>query len=637
MIDFSVDHPPRTTDERVKALRSVARLERELGYVDERVGNIPLPESRFDGHRYDAETPDTLDLTERAVYAINAYTRMLDPALDYAFIGNAGFTRKPPIVTGSMGHGECASKQLESLVLMRIMSGSSYNIGMDTKFMQGILHRTAHDGFCYTPWSRAAHQPGYTGGAPPGKDIVSTTQKPFTSIWEEGRMVLALCMWHQHDENPLWKELIEKKINRMRELAVWNGDTCHYPRRFFILGDTIDNEGPALKGEWALYDLMMCASGLSVYYRLSGYEPALELARGLVRRAVRDDEAYDPEGLWLHNHFHTNTAALNSILEYAATVNDKDLIQFVDRGYQIAKASGEPLVGYYPETLHGSERWGKQDKCETCEVADMLMLGIKLSRLGIGDYWEDVDRCLRNQFVENQITRTDWVERFPPRGTGPLEAGWYDAYDHHLQIWSDETDAVERTVGSWAGWALANDALHPSLMQCCAGNAGRSMYYAWDSIVTRDRDRVSVNLHLNRASPWLDVESHLPYEGKVTLKIKDTHQVSVRIPEWTDGQKVTCMVNGGEKKTVRSENYAEVDGLKQGDVVDVTFPMREADVYTTIARTTYKLAIKGNTVVDIHPQGVIYPLYQRQHYRGTSAPLKNGSRFVPKDDIQWCP
>ena len=109
---------------------------------------------------------------------------------------------------------------------------------------------------------------------------------------------------------------------------------------------------------------------------------------------------------------------------------------------------------------------------ETFNLNDMLVLGIKLSLIGLGDFWEDVDRCLWNQFTENQITRTDWPERIPPRGTGPLEPGWYDQYDHHLQIWMDETDAVERAVGSWAGWAMPHDARHPSLMQCCAGNAG---------------------------------------------------------------------------------------------------------------------------------------------------------------------
>ena len=32
--------------------------------------------------------------------------------------------------------------------------------------------------------------------------------------------------------------------------------------------------------------------------------------------------------------------------------------------------------------------------------------------------------------------------------------------------------------------------------------------------------RLSVNLLLNRASPWVDVDSHIPYEGRVDLKVK---------------------------------------------------------------------------------------------------------------------
>ena len=380
----------------------------------------------------------------------------------------------------------------------------------------------------------------------------------------------------------------------------------------------------------------MCASGLSLYYRLTGCESALELAGGLVRRALRDDQAYDEEGRWLHHHFHSNTGALNSMLEYAATVNDRDLIAFVQRGYEIGKACGEPLVGYYPECVPGSEEYRTHDKCETCEVADMLMLGLKLSRSGIGDYWEDVDRCLRNQFVENQITCTDWPERIPKKGEGgALEPGWYERDDHHLQIWMDEEDAVERAVGSWAGWATANDARHPYLMQCCAGNAGRSMYYAWDSIVTREQDRVRVNLHLNRASRWLDVNSHLPYEGKVRLAIKEANRVAVRVPAWTDQDQLGCKVNGKVGNPTRSGNYVELEGLKQGDVVDVEFPIGETSAYRTIADIPYRLVTRGNTVVDIHPRGVIYPLYEREEYRRDRAPMKEVTRFVSEDAIQW--
>ena len=206
---------------------------------------------------------------------------------------------------------------------------------------------------------------------------------------------------------------------------------------------------------------------------------------------------------------------------------------------------GDPLTGYYPEHVavddheeYDVEKYGIHKTCETCEVADMLVIGVKLARAGFDEYWEDVERCVRNQFVKKQIMHTDWIERFPD-DMKPV--------DHEMdaqQLWEDDADAVERTVGSFAGWALPNDGHQRVLMQCCIGNAGRSMYYAWDSIVTRDGDCTDVNLLLNRASKWVDVDSHLPYEGKVVVKIKDAPRVSVRIPSWTDRSQVTCTVNG---------------------------------------------------------------------------------------------
>ena len=41
------------------------------------------------------------------------------------------------------------------------------------------------------------------------------------------------------------------------------------------------------------------------------------------------------------------------------------------------------------------------------------------------------------------------------------------------------------------------------------------LFYAWDGIVRHQDGTAQINLLLNRASPWLDIDSHLPYEGKV--------------------------------------------------------------------------------------------------------------------------
>src|SRR4029078_6193921 len=77
---------------------------------------------------------------------------------------------------------------------------------------------------------------------------------------------------------------------------------------------------------------------------------------------------------------------------------------------------------------------------------------------------------------------------------------------------------------------------------CCTPNGTQALYYAWESIVRGRDDHADGNLLLNRASPWLDVCSYLPYEGKVELKNKTANVITVRIPQWVDLSQVKCTV-----------------------------------------------------------------------------------------------
>ena len=75
------------------------------------------------------------------------------------------------------------------------------------------------------------------------------------------------------------------------------------------------------------------------------------------------------------------------------------------------------------------------------------------------------------------------------------------------------------------------------------GNAGRVLYHVWDAILEKKKDNsLRVNLLMNRASPWADLASHLPYEGKVVLKMKQDSNVEMRIPSWTNRNKVQCFL-----------------------------------------------------------------------------------------------
>ncbi|MBN1918824.1 MAG: glycoside hydrolase family 127 protein [Verrucomicrobia bacterium] len=574
----------------------------------------------YPGERYEAEVPDTLDLAERAALAINALTRVVDPEGGYELYFVAEFAEDPPKLYREWCGIFNTGKFLEALPLMRMMSGSDFNLDVDVGIMESYLRDAGSDGLYYAPvkdrpWAFYIEQ---------GTEQVPFTRDVFGFIFGEGRLIMAMCVWYQHDHDPRWKRLIEKKIDRLLELGYKRDGAIRFTR-YFVPGQ-VTTEKPAFELDgWLPY-------GAITYYQLTGYKPALELARAQVN-FLRT--WFEKDGRWRQGHFHLTCAALIDMLEYAIAVGDKQLIELVKNGYEYGKAVGEPLVGFFPEDA------GKGfPTCESCAVADMIFLAIRLTEIGAGDYWEDVDRYVRNQFVENQMTRTDWADpqQIMARQTDEARkriAGQI-AMAKKMPGIADERDVMERCLGAWSGWGPANDWVgseRAGIMQCCTGNASTFLYYAWNAIVTPDGDGARVNLLLNRASPWLDVDSYLPYEGKVVMKNKTAKKISVRIPEWTGRAQIACDVNGHNREFTWSGNYIGVDNLKRGDVVTVRFPMVEIAVFHVIGNVYYKLTIKGNTVVDMDPPGQSYPLYQRDHYKADKAPMKKTTRFVSKDRI----
>jgi hypothetical protein len=77
-------------------------------------------------------------------------------------------------------------------------------------------------------------------------------------------------------------------------------------------------------------------------------------------------------------------------------------------------------------------------------------------------------------------------------------------------------------------------AIRPEINAVATADTAAAFYYAWHGITRFDEEaRVAqVNLFLNRVSPWLDVESSLPYEGKVILRNKRANTILVRLPMW---------------------------------------------------------------------------------------------------------
>jgi hypothetical protein len=139
---------------------------------------------------------------------------------------------------------------------------------------------------------------------------------------------------------------------------------------------------------------------------------------------------------------------------------------------------------------------------------------------------------------------------------------------------------------------------------------------------------LSINLLLNRASPWADVDSYIPYEGRVDVRMKQTCDLEIRIPEWVEQEEISCVVDETPIELAFRGRYAQVGRVEGGGLVTLTFPISERTVETTIGDVPYTLIIKGNDVVSIDPPGKWCPLYQRAHYRENQARWVERERFV---------
>jgi hypothetical protein len=628
-----------------------------IQYIRDSIPAFEIPAYR--GKTYVDLVPDTLDLAERAKLGVHALTSITDPAADYQIYWAVNLLRNPPVMEHQFDdyHVQVVEGFLEALPLLRTASGSDLNSQVDQVWMANFLKCLGPDGLFYLPlvggpWERPKPSAGggvwRADGTTTSAGDLSVTQMSSGQL--SARCLGTMSLYYSRDRNPVWKEASEHMIQRLSALAVRKNDYCYFPNGSLEPNAKYGAGAEMPLGLDAIEMNGRLSQGLSQCYRATGYEPALELAKPLVNYFRRYSGTFDEQGrfLWADSdrnslgwgynakyevvggHAHGRAIGLLSMLEYATIAGDKDTAQFVKSSFEWAKSQQaspfgvSTLVGWFPEWYYP-----EYPSCEGCMAADMVALATKLSMAGLGDYWDDVDRWLRNDFLEQQLTSPDWIyhatERMPRQGVPP----------HSV---AEQTP--ERNVGSFAGWSSGNDwVVNGGIMHCCTGNGNRALYYAWQGILQNTAGELKVNLLLNRASPWVDVYSYLPYSGRVEMKIKTSSKsVRLRAPEWVQNgnNEVACTVNGTPRPLQWAGRYLALGAAEPGQTIVLNFPISKRTVAERIGPEKYTLVVKGNTVVSIDPSGKNGPLYaDRGHYSGEDAQWRKLNRFVADEPIAW--
>lgn len=627
---------------------ALSSMSRKSALADEpRTGLVP------EGNRYEAEVPDTLDLADRARRAINGLTRAVDPEHDYEHYFLTMYMKNPPEMwhTGAGDMSCCNPKWSESLPMMRCMSGSDLNCDTEQKMMDAMVGMIDKDGLY---------------SVPPTRDHQSEPWRPVgrsdTCAFGNGRMMLAMIAWYERSHDRVWLDRTKKMGQGLSKTAVHKDGYAFFP---CMGGSGQEAEEKILKS----FDGPVCQGqplrALARYYEITGDKEALDFAGELARFTIKApiwNSREQKEWKWIASaeraHYqgqpHSYTLGLRGLLEYGYAANDSTMKEFARAGYEWQRSWGIAEIGNF-----GDHVWGADT--EPCLVADMTALAIRLSDYGVGDYWDDVDRYVRNHLTEAQLLRGDLLEAVAkgsaahpeayqdyPQGPMGLQGINDMTVSHYGLPWTPAMQArelksvapekpvtdgvIDRTLGLMVG--MIEPTIMPYTMSggCCSGNGTQAMYYAWHSTVRYSEGTATVNLLLNRPSPWLDVSSYLPYQGKVVLKNKRARQVAVRIPRWVNRAAINARLNGKSAATSWIGNYLVVQNLRNDDVLVLDFPVEEGTIQRTMPfDREYTLHFKGNTLVDISPRDhnpTAYPVYLRDHFHSDRAPRKKVEQYV---------
>jgi hypothetical protein len=596
--------------------------------------------------RYRATVPDTLDLTARAELAING----LAGTLDWEHVPEFYFrvTLAPPtMVHDALSFCACGPKYFESFPMMRAMTGSDLYADIERRYRDYMLGSIEDDGLFYAkigperPWDK-------------------TSPEDYANIYGQGRMIRAMLANYYYDHDPEWMKRLAEMVNKLREIAVYKDDYVYYPTSPGY-GDIFSYPKSGWKitelrrgPQQTMADLPDHTMGIPTYLggtllplvryaEVARDEKALDLAGKLTRFLLKPDSAWIPDGYakgvtpaehgQFRGHFHGHTMTLRGILAYGVATNDTALKTFARDGYEFARTMGISRLGWFEEFT------GKHSH-ETCGLGNMVALGIQLSEAGVGDYWDDVDGYVRNHLVEGQF-----INLAEMKGLNPA-------------LSAEQEKILERSIGTFAGWGTPV-ALGTVMMNCCMANGSQALYYPWERTVRYSDGTARVNLLLNRASPWLDVDSYLPYEGRVVLHNKQAERIQVRIPGWVDRQTVRCEVDGKPRPTLFAGNFLLLDTLQANSMITLSFPIREEtqtfvlDDYghqgSQILKTyTYDITFRGSTALKVvssmeetmtyenrKPAAVpTYAVYRdREQLRQASAPMKSVERAAGEAQI----
>lgn len=567
--------------------------------------------------------PDTLTLEDRAWLAYNAVVGLADEDFGHIPFFSANLIATPAFMQhGDWDYGSSHGRLIDAGILARHMNGTREVSDTERAYRRNFMGFFGPDGLSYRQinphghWQANAH------------------------LIDQRAVLLAMTTWMREGADDSVRAALERHVAALKRIAVKERDVWYYPASEYTPSGW--PSANAVQMRLAADPASFCGRlimPLLKYHTLTGSQDALELCHFFANLIVHRSGVFLPDGSfndalpYRSGHFHTRLGTLDGLARLAALTHDHALTAFVKRSFDWALTQGTQF-GWTPGDLY-DQRY----EHETCSLVDLISIGIVLAGLGYAQYWGVVERFVRNHLTESQLLDLSWVQE----GKGEELPGWltYRGIGGRLQ-------------GAFAGYSAPNDYAcnlaygrgHINDVQaCCIGSGVRGLFLAWSHSIARQDDGVYVNMLLNRGSQWLDVHSHLPYQGLVELHIhQDLPRLFVRVPQWAGYARVSIerwrdhgqstLVHGSDPSTWMHAHYVRIGNVTAGETVRLRFPVAEETTREVASGQSFEVRWRGDEVVQIDPPGEHHPFYNHRQY-GHQPALLRRSLSRPQDVWMW--
>jgi hypothetical protein len=310
--------------------------------------------------------------------------------------------------------------------------------------------------------------------------------------------------------------------------------------------------------------------------------------------AVRADGAYLG-----HTHSWGILPTAVATLELGIMNGREDLISIARGVYDFTIAQGTPW-GWIPDGVGFAPGYVGALFCETCGLADVVNLGIRLATLGHPTAWDEVNRVVRNQLVENQFKDVSLV--ISPDAAARSRTG-------AAQILRGSFDAWSRPTNLLGGLLILDNG---GLEACCTGSAMAVMQVVAASAVARHDGAIWVELPLSVHNALADVENFEPDEGRMIVTPRDSGALRVRLPEGASPGQTRATVDGAPVQFGTSGRVLFFDSVGRGQAVELSYDLPERYETRTFGGVTATARWRGSTVVALDPPGERYPTYQHR-------------------------